>query len=220
MTNLELLQALTPNICRSHGVDPNDIQACLELAKELNSSNSISSFLETDRFIRKENILNFIKYTKNTDQQICFQCNGEGKFYVKVGSFGTGECENPYIYSNDGILIYSAGRMMGTKLDNFKYATHLANIMNYILNQTKGLGTATPIFTEEPGLYNDLWKQAERDKEIGNVWERFEEEGIVDKGFYSATSGSLGYSCEGRGYTGYYRSAIVASSSDQCAVWW
>ena len=38
MTNLSLLQTLTDNVCRANGVDPDDILACLELAKHMNKN--------------------------------------------------------------------------------------------------------------------------------------------------------------------------------------
>lgn len=43
MSNLDLIKTLTPNVCIAHNVDPNDIEACLSLARKLNNVTTSNS---------------------------------------------------------------------------------------------------------------------------------------------------------------------------------
>ena len=154
-------------------------------------------------YVKVDNVINFINSNKNTTQQICFQGNGSGKFYVKAGSFTNKS--NPGITSG-GTLIYDAGGAdKGAALDNYKCAAHLANVMNYILYNTKGssYGSNDAKFTDSPtsSSYTEL------------------NSSTMPKGFYNAHGGGSYFDCDGRGYTGYYSYSYVYSDGDH-AVWW
>ena len=156
-----------------------------------------------DSYVKVDNVINFINSNKNTTQQICFQGNGSGKFYVKAGSFTNKS--NPGITSG-GTLIYDAGGAdKGAALDNYKCAAHLANVMNYILYNTKGssYGSNDAKFTDSPtsSSYTEL------------------NSSTMPKGFYNAHGGGSYFDCDGRGYTGYYSYSYVYSDGDH-AVWW
>ena len=163
---------------------------------------ALPAVLTADSNIKADNIINFIAANKNTTQQICFQGNGTGKFYVKAGSFGSGSSSNPVIY-NSGILIYDGVTDAGADTDNFQCAQHLANVMNYILYNTKGssYGTSSPIFNESSGTSKSF------------------NESTISKGFYGAYGVSSDYYCYGQGYAGYCRDSSVDSYYSY-AVWW
>ncbi len=147
------------------------------------------------------NITAFITANKNTTQTIGFQGDGGGKFYVKaVRSFINNI--DPEI-NTSGTLIYDVGGVSYVTEDNHGYAKHLANIMNYILYNTKGTayGTSTPQYTD---TYTPS-SQTQIDS--------------ISKGFYRADGERDYFCCGGQGYTGLYSDSYVYSNHD-CAVWW
>ena len=166
------------------------------------TANWTLSLLIADSYIQKDNIISFINNNKNTTQSIAFQGSTNGKFYVKAGSFTNGS--NPNLASS-GTLIYDAGGAdKGAALDNYKCAAHLANVMNYILYNTKGssYGSNDAKFADSPTSSSDT--------ELNSS--------AMPKGFYYAYGVDSNFSCLGRGYTGYSRNNVYSNSDN--AVWW
>ena len=160
-----------------------------------------------DPSVNIKNITEFIIENQNTTKQVGFQGDGSGNFYVKVGSFGTGSSSDPNI-KETGTLIYSASST-GNKTTNYQQAAHLANVMNYILNQTKG---------SSYGSNSALFPDTATDKQ--SSYERTElDSSTMSNGFYRAYGHDSNYDCSGRSYSGYY-SHYDVYSNDTRAVWW
>lgn len=159
-----------------------------------------------DPYVQVSNILDFI--SGYTTGQMCFQGDGNGKFYVKAGSFTYGV--NPELPSNGGVLIYDGVTNAGTGLDNYICAAHLANVMNYILYQTKDsdYGSATPLFTDTPD-------------HLGSNCYTEKNKSVVPNGFYRAlgTGRPASFYCNAWGITDMYNGDGVHSGIDN-AVWW
>ena len=166
---------------------------------------TILSLMTADSYIQKDNIISFINNNKNTTQSIAFQGSTNGKFYVKAGSFTNGS--NPNLASS-GTLIYDAGGAdKGAALDNYKCAAHLANVMNYILYNTKGssYGSNDAKFADSPTTPSLTYTELNSS--------------TMPKGFYVASGSDSNFNCNGRGYTGSYSYSIVDSYGNY-AVWW
>ena len=160
-----------------------------------------------DEYIQIDNIIMFLNENNDTEQQIGFQGNNNGKFYVKAGNFINNS--NPNIVSS-GTLIYDIGNSnAGKMIENYKCAAHLGNIINYILYKTKGsdYGSETALFADTPSTTDSSTYGFTN---FGGS--------IIAKGIYDA-NGSNSFYCSGRGDSGYYGNRHV-SSYDNNAIWW
>ena len=162
-----------------------------------------------DNFVQVDNIITFLNENHDTDQQVGFQGDGAGKFYVKASSnFGGNNASDPNI-KGTGTLIFDAGKAAPTSsgATNYPYAAHLANVMNYILYHTRGssYGSSTPLFTDEY-------------KSSGNYYTLLDST-TMSKGFYYAYGNGSNFDCYGKSCAGYYSGHYVRSGNTN-AVWW
>ncbi len=160
-----------------------------------------------DPYVKFDNIISFINTSISSSQQICLQGAGDGKIYVKSGSFTNNS--NPNIASSGGTLIYDSTKAApSTRAGNYRCAAHLANIMNFILYQKKGsgYGSVTALFTDTPAT--------ESDSHFTTL-----NETTIEKGFYAAFGGASNFYCNARDNTGLYNIKSVNSYYDY-AVWW
>lgn len=174
------------------------------------NSNKTVNVLEADDFIQKENIEQFINKYKGTTQALGFKADKDGNFYVVIG-----DVVHPNGYSSgiagEYIIIYSVSKPLtddGPTL--YKYAAHLANIMNYILFEVKGpsYGSGTPLLPDEY-----------KEELMGSYYTSLKDQ-VVTKCFYLAMSApnknifgcsSIGHSSESSldGVSLYYDNHIV-----------
>ena len=161
-----------------------------------------NAILTADNYIKASNVIEFIKFNRGTDNQICFQGDQDGRFYVGVGSFKA--FIDPQITST-GVLIYdvSADKRI-TILENYIRAAHLANLMNFILSEIKGVeyGSRESLFTNIPTESSSTIIRDER----------------INRGFYGANGGSDHFYCNARGYADCVGDDVFSYYDN--AVWW
>ena len=164
--------------------------------------NDVNAILTADSYIKAFNVIDFISRNKGTDKQVCFQGDGQGRFYVGVGEFEL--FLDPQI-KDTGALIYD---MSGegdqiSELEKYKCAIHLGNLMNFILVETKGIEYCSRrlLLVNMPMKLPLAYSKK------------------IKRGVYDANSYGDFFYCFGQGHAGYYRDPSVYSNRT-FAIWW